>query len=88
MLCSKANVIVQEIKEVKKLCMKSLKHYMDLSDIDFDDEGAMMGMKALSKSLKLLDLCEDYMVEQAEELDRIELKLDKLLTISERKGSN
>ena len=65
MLCSKANVIVQEIKEVKELCMKALMNNMDLSDIDFDDEGAMMGMKALSKSLKLLDYCEEYMVEQA-----------------------
>lgn len=81
MLTNKAKEIVEEIKELKTFCMKSIMTDVSFDYIDYD------GFKALGTCMKLLDKCNDYMVDQAEMMDEMDRKLDKLLEISERKGS-
>ena len=81
MLRNQAKEIVEEINGMKAWCMKKVMDDADFSCVDPDD------FQAFGMMLKLLDMSCDYMIKQAEMMDDMNDKLDKLLAISERKGS-
>lgn len=81
MLANQAKAMVEEIKEMKDLCTEAIVKDIDFTDVDYKT------FKALASCMTLLDMSCDYMIEQAEMMDEMDRKLDKLLAISERKGS-
>lgn len=71
MLVNKSNQLIEEVKEVKDLCLKQIGSgivYMD------DDTIALY-----QKSFKLLDTSMEVLREEAEIIESINKKLDKLL---------
>lgn len=71
MLVNKSNQLIEEVKEVKDLYLKQIGSgivYMD------DDTIALY-----QKSFKLLDTSMEVLIEEAEIIESINKKLDKLL---------
>ena len=69
------NKLIEEMDELKKMVMTEVIH----GNIDIDIED-MSEIKFLMKSFKALNLIMRLMKEQAEKLDSMEEKLDKLLS--------
>ena len=69
------NKLIEEMDELKKMAMTEVIH----GNIDIDIED-MSEIKFLMKSFKALNLSMRLMKEQAEKLDSMEEKLDKLLS--------
>ena len=69
------NRLIEEMDELKKMVMTEVIH----GNIDIDIED-MSEIKFLMKSFKALNLSMRLMKEQAEKLDSMEEKLDKLLS--------
>ncbi|SCH16674.1 Uncharacterised protein [uncultured Clostridium sp.] len=69
------NKLIEEMDELKKMVMTEVIH----GNIDIDIED-MSEIKFLMKSFKALNLSMRLMKEQAEKLDSMEEKLDKLLS--------
>ena len=69
------NKLIEEMDELKKMVMTEVIH----GNIDIDIED-MSEIKFLMKSFKALNLSLRLMKEQAEKLDSMEEKLDKLLS--------
>ena len=69
------NELIEEMDELKKMVMTEVIH----GNIDIDIED-MSEIKFLMKSFKALNLSMRLMKEQAEKLDSMEEKLDKLLS--------
>ena len=69
------NKLIEEMDELKKMVMTEAIH--GYIDIDIED---MSEIKFLMKSFKALNLSMRLMKEQAEKLDSMEEKLDKLLS--------
>lgn len=67
--------LIEEMDELKKMVMTEVIH----GNIDIDIED-MSEIKFLMKSFKALNLSMRLMKEQAEKLDSMEEKLDKLLS--------
>lgn len=81
MLYGQAKEIVEEIKELKTICMKAIVEDIEnITDIDYN------AFKALKSCMDLLDKSCDYMLEQARMMEDMNNKLDDLLAIA-RKGS-
>lgn len=70
-----SNKLIEEMDELKKMVMTEVIH----GNIDIDIED-MSEIKFLMKSFKALNLSMRLMKEQAEKLDSMEEKLDKLLS--------
>ena len=71
------NKLIEEMDELKKMVMTEVIHGNIDIDIDIED---MSEIKFLMKSFKALNLSMRLMKEQAEKLDSMEEKLDKLLS--------
>ena len=71
MLVNKTNQLIEEAKEVKDLCLKQIG-----SDIVYMDNDVIA---LYQKSFKLLDTSMDVLREEAEIIESINKKLDKLL---------
>ena len=69
------NKLIEEMDELKKMVMTEVIH----GNIDIDIED-MSEIKFLMKSFKALNFSMRLMKEQAEKLDSMEEKLDKLLS--------
>ena len=69
------NKLIEEMDELKKMVMTEVIH----GNIDIDIED-MSEIKFLMKSFKALNLSMRLKKEQAEKLDSMEEKLDKLLS--------
>ena len=69
------NKLIEEMDELKKMVMTEVIH----GNIDIDIED-MSEIKFLMKSFKAINLSMRLMKEQAEKLDSMEEKLDKLLS--------
>ena len=69
------NKLIEEMDELKKMVMTEVIH----GNIDIDIED-MSEIKFLMKSFQALNLSMRLMKEQAEKLDSMEEKLDKLLS--------
>ena len=69
------NKLIEEMDELNKMVMTEVIH----GNIDIDIED-MSEIKFLMKSFKALNLSMRLMKEQAEKLDSMEEKLDKLLS--------
>ena len=69
------NKLIEEMDELKKMVMTEVIH----GNIDIDIED-MSEIKFLMKSFKALNLSMRLMKAQAEKLDSMEEKLDKLLS--------
>ena len=69
------NKLIEEMDELKKMVMTEVVN----GNIDIDIED-MSEIKFLMKSFKALNLSMRLMKEQAEKLDSMEEKLDKLLS--------
>lgn len=76
MLVSKTNQLVKEVNELKDSYIGMIKSDV----IEFMDEGTFTMVK---NSLKLLTTSMEVMQEQAEIIESINKKLDKLLRIAE-----
>lgn len=72
MLKVTANELVEELNNLKTLIAIEIAN----QDIEYIDE---RGFKALQSSIKVINLSNKLMIEQAETLDKINSKLDKLL---------
>ena len=70
-----SNKLIEEMDELKKMVMTEVVN----GNIDIDIED-MSEIKFLMKSFKALNLSMRLMKEQAEKLDSMEEKLDKLLS--------
>ena len=80
MLATKTNEIIKEVNEMKDIFMKSLSLDM-LEDMDED------GFIAMKKCFKLMNLSMELAVEQAQVMDEINAKLDKLVAYIDWEGS-
>ena len=80
MLTEKTKKIIEETNELKDIFMKQISFDM-LCDMSVEE------YSMFQKMIKLMDLANDLVVEQAAAIDLIHEKLDKLLAIVE-KGSN
>ena len=69
------NKLIEEMDELKKMVMTEVIHGNIVIDIE-----DMSEIKFLMKSFKALNLSMRLMKEQAEKLDSMEEKLDKLLS--------
>ena len=80
MMYEKAKEIVEEINEVKEICVKAMMEDTAICDIDVNT------FMAFRHCMNLLDKSCDYMLEQAVMIEGMNNKLDDLLVIA-RKGS-
>lgn len=81
MLTAKTKEIVNEIDEVMMLCMKHVS-ISTLGSMDVDD------LVMMQKCMSLLERSKELAVEQAEMIDSMDEKIDKILMIlNERKES-
>ena len=80
MLTVKTNEIIKEVNELKEIFMKQFSTDM-FEDMEGDE------FVAMKKTFKLMNLSMELAVEQAEVMDAINEKLDKLLAMKEE-GSN
>ena len=76
MLVNKANQLIEEVNEVKDLCVKQMASEMEY----MEDEVIVLYQRVI----KLMNTSMEVMKEQAEVIESIDKKLDKLL---ERKES-
>lgn len=83
MLERKATKIVEEINELKSVMGKQLLGLVDIECID--DEG-IESLKLLSRCYKLMDSSMEYMVEQANTIDQLNRKLDKVIDLLNKKS--
>lgn len=72
MLKLKAMELKEEINNLKTLCMEEIVN----NGVDDVDE---RGFKALKSTLKLINLSNEFLVEEAKMMDDMNKKLDKLL---------
>lgn len=72
MLTSKTNNLVEEINEVKRLCMEQFTSEM-IKNVDDKD------FVLYIKMLRVLNISTEVMLEKAKMIDEIDKKLDRLL---------
>ena len=72
MLTSKTNNLVEEINEVKRLCMEQITSEM-MENVDDKD------FVLYVKMLRILNTSTEVMLEKAKMIDEIDKKLDRLL---------
>lgn len=71
MLVSKTNQLIEEVNEVKDLCLKQIGPEIEHMDGDV--------FALCQKALKLLNTSTEVIKEQAEVIESIDKKLDRLL---------
>ena len=74
MLEKKANELIDEAKELMDLCIKQM-DYRDLKNMDQEE------FYAMKKCLEFVDSACELMVEEAELMDDLNYKLDKVLAL-------
>ena len=74
MLQSKTSKLVDEAKELMGLCIKQM-DYHDLKNMDQEE------FYAMKKCLEFVDSACELMVEEAELMDDMDCKLDKVLAL-------
>ena len=73
MLITKTKELVGEIKEVLNFCISKSMSIESLKYMGHDE------LEMVQKAANLMDLMEDYVIEEAKTLDEINEKLDRLL---------
>lgn len=76
MLSEKAKKLVEEMNELKAQMSKQI---FGLIDIEYIDEEEIENLKLMKKCYELMNDSMEYMVEQAEVMDQMNLKLDLIL---------
>lgn len=78
MLTYKADKCVKELKEMKDFCAKMIGNETTLMSMGSDE------LSMMQSSLRLIDASAELMMEQAEIIENMNRKLDRLLEAKER----
>lgn len=83
MLERKAKEIVEEMNEVKSAMSKQ---FLGLIDIDCIDDDSIESLKLLTRCYRIMDSSMEYMVEQANTIDQLNEKLDKVIDLLNKRS--